>query len=56
MNAHRMITRKGLVLHPHLLTRFRIIEFLPIFRLCYTVSAVNHSWKREIAPDLDEFC
>lgn len=55
MNAHRVIMRKGLVLQPHLLTQFRIIEFLAIFRLCYKISAASISWKRENYTDLDEF-
>lgn len=55
MNAHRVVMRKGLVPHPHLLTQFRIIEFLAIFRLCYTISAASISWKRENCTDLDEF-
>lgn len=56
MYAHRVIMRKGLVLHPHLLTQFRVIEFLAIFRLCYKISAYTRiSWKRENCADLDEF-
>lgn len=56
MNAHRVIMRKSLVLHPHLLTQFRIVEFLAIFRLCYTISTdTSISWKRENCTSLDEF-